>query len=116
MPNKFDLFADYLKIIDDIQELIFNNAELDFSSTIRAGESPNEIIVPRFVMDEPAEYSKTICGTVKIEPEIIQFKHNITPKMIKKGFTHFKSFINAFRRDLELEEQEVKPCQKTASE
>ena len=114
MPSRDDLFADYLKTIDDIQELILNNAEFNILPTIGAGENPNEIIVPKLVMDEPADYSKPICGSVSFVNEIVRFKHNITPQMIEKGFAYFVEFVNAFRH--ELEQQEVKPCQKPASE
>ena len=103
MPSKNDLFVDYLKTIDDIQELVANNAELDFEPIIQAGEKPNEIIVPTCVMDGSADYSKPVCGTIKLTAETIRFKHDVSPQMIEKGFTYFKEFVNAFRREIEKE-------------
>ena len=100
MASKNDLFADYLKIVDDIMYLTDNGEELDILPTIGAGKEPNEIIVTKLVMNEPADYSNHICGSVSFVPETVQFKHNITPQMVEKGFTYFVEFVKAFQQEI----------------
>lgn len=100
MPSNNDLFINYLKTIDNIQELVSNNADFDVEPIIQAGEKPNEIVVPTLVMDGAADYSKPVCGSIKLTAETIRFKHDVSPQMVERGFTYFKEYVNAFRREI----------------
>lgn len=100
MASKNDLFADYLKTVDDILELAANGAELDTKPVIQAGTKPNEIALPTVVMDTTTDYAEQVCGAVNLTSKTVQFGHDITPEIIEKGFAYFKEFVNAFQQEL----------------
>lgn len=106
MASKNDLWTDYLNTVDNIIELIENNAELDITPVIWAGKNPNEIVEPTIVMDGPVDYSAPICGSCTLTTETIKFAHNVTPQMILTGFEYFKLFVSSFARVLVLEKQQ----------